>query len=69
MITKSILLSELGSLAAIAEKAGCSKQAVSQWKEKIPLRSAINLSLKGKWSIYDLRPDIFGPPTTTESTT
>ncbi|NEX23703.1 helix-turn-helix domain-containing protein [Thiorhodococcus mannitoliphagus] len=62
MITKSDLISALGTLAAVAKEADCSKQAVAQWSERIPLRSAVCIARKGRWSLEELRPDLFGPP-------
>lgn len=62
MITKTTLIAELGSAAAVAEAAGCTRQAVSQWPERVPVRSAIALSRSGRWSLNDLRPDVFGDP-------
>ena len=62
MITKSDLIAELGSASAVAEAAGCTKQAVSQWPEQIPLGSAAKLAKTGRWAIHELRPDMFCPP-------
>lgn len=61
MITKSDLIEALGTLAAVAREADCSKQAVAQWSERIPLRSAVCIARKGRWSLAELRPDLFGP--------
>jgi hypothetical protein len=62
MITKSDLINALGTLAAVAKEADCSKQAVAQWSERIPLRSAVCIARKGRWSLDELRPALFGPP-------
>ena len=62
MITKSDLIADLGSVSAVARIAGCTKQAVSQWQEKVPVRSAILIARNSKnVTVHDLRPDIFGP--------
>lgn len=67
MITKSDLIAYLGSVTAVARMAGCTKQAVSQWTEKVPVRSAIVIARNSKTpiSVHDLRPDVFGPPQAT----
>jgi hypothetical protein len=62
MITKSDLMATLGTLAAVAKEADCTKQAVAQWSERIPLRSAVCIARKGRWTLHELRPDLFGPP-------
>ena len=67
MITKSDIIAALGSVTALADEANCSKQAVSQWGETVPLRSAVNISRKGRWSVHDLRPDIFGEAPTEQA--
>ena len=61
MITKSDLMATLGTLAAVAKEADCSTQAVAQWSERIPLRSAVCIARKGRWTLHELRPDRFGP--------
>lgn len=66
MITKSYLLAELGSMAAIAKEADCTRQAVKQWDETIPLPSAVKIARKGRWTLHELRPDLF--PASTPST-
>lgn len=48
MITKPDLLAELGTLVAVAQAADCTKQAVAQWSERIPLRSAVCIARKGR---------------------
>jgi DNA-binding transcriptional regulator YdaS (Cro superfamily) len=62
MITKKELIGEVGSGSELARLAGVSKQAVSQWPDAIPVASAARLARTGRWSLQDLRPDIFGPP-------
>lgn len=61
MITKADLIEALGSGAALAKAAGCTRQAVNQWPEAVPIRSAIQIAKGGRWSLSDLRPDVFGP--------
>lgn len=62
MVTKSELIEALGSKAALAREAGCTRQAVAQWPEAVPIRSAVQIAKGGRWSLSDLRPDVFGPP-------
>ncbi|MBK1710657.1 Cro/CI family transcriptional regulator [Marichromatium gracile] len=59
MITKTALIAALGSPAAVAAEAGCSRQAVAQWGEVVPLRSAVRIAARGRWSLHQLRPDLF----------
>ena len=56
MITKSDLMATLGTLAAVAKEADCTKQAVAQWSERIPLRCAVCIARKGRWTLHELRP-------------
>ena len=54
-----------GGQAALAEKLGLTKMAVTQWKERgVPLVRAIEIEklTNGKITCHDLRPDIFDKP-------
>jgi DNA-binding transcriptional regulator YdaS (Cro superfamily) len=63
MITKTILIRQLGSAAALAKAAQVTRQAVFQWPDKVPVERcrAIEAATEGKVTVHDLRPDIFGP--------
>ena len=63
MITKSDLIARFGSAAALAAAAGVTRQAVQTWRERIPVERcpAIARASQGKYTVHDLRPDVFGP--------
>lgn len=63
MITKSTLIKELGSGAALARVAEVSRQSVDQWGEQVPVARCpvIQRNTRGRYTIYSLRPDVFGP--------
>ena len=63
MITKSQLIHALGSAAALGRMAEVTRQAVVQWGEKIPVTRCrtIERNSENRWTVHDLRPDIFGP--------
>lgn len=57
-----------GGQAALAEKLGLTKMAITQWKErKVPLERAIEIEklTNNKVTRHDLRPDIFDKPEST----
>lgn len=53
-----------GSAAALASLLGITAAAVSQWREIVPPRRAIQIEQKtnGRVTRYDIRPDHFGQP-------
>lgn len=60
-LTVRELINLFGSVSALAEAAGVSRQAVWQWKNIPPARCPrIANASKGKVTVHHLRPDVFG---------
>lgn len=53
----------VGSSAELARVLGVSRQAVSKWRQKIPLERVPDLVRASKWQMtpHDFRPDFFPP--------
>jgi DNA-binding transcriptional regulator YdaS (Cro superfamily) len=58
---KQKVIDEIGSATKLAEIAGVSLPAVSQWDE-IPIKHVLKIekAVKSKITRYDMRPDIYG---------
>jgi DNA-binding transcriptional regulator YdaS (Cro superfamily) len=57
----TLAVAKAGSVAALAEKANVSPQAVSQWRRRIPADKVLLIESLTGISRHDLRPDVFGP--------
>lgn len=59
-MTKTELIEWFGSASRLAQMAGVTKQAVSNWKEIIPLERAfyIERATGGELTAADIRPDV-----------
>lgn len=60
---KQALVGMFGSLKAVGEAAGCSKQAVSRWKT-VPVARAREIEIRtaGRVRAWQIRPDFFPRP-------
>jgi len=59
MVTKQQILEQFGGAGKVARALGITRQAVYQWPDRIPAESAIKLSLISRWSLREIRPDLF----------
>lgn len=51
-----------GGCVRVAKLVGLTKQAVSAWRRVPPEHCrVVAAATKGKFSVHDLRPDVFGP--------
>jgi DNA-binding transcriptional regulator YdaS (Cro superfamily) len=50
-----------GSRTAVAKRLGLTRQALDQWKDKVPPKHVLAMEEMSDVSRYDLRPDIYGP--------